>query len=69
MLGRVRTAFKNQAPSEWLFGMMDAGYHYIGREDLERDIYNAIARGGTRGFPDYEQLYFNNILSKRAGVV
>jgi len=69
MLGRLRTAFKNQAPSEWLYGMMDAGYHYIGREDLERDIYNAIARGGTRGFPDYEQLYFNNILSKRAGVV
>ena len=69
MLGRLRDAFRKQAPTEWLYGMMDAGYHYSGRENFERYIYNAIASGRTRSFPDYEKLYLENILSKRTSVV
>ncbi len=63
-LGSLRQRFVNMAPLSWKGAMIDAGYYFIGVNELKQRVSDELRAGRTKEVFDYEQLHMQTIMNK-----
>ena len=64
MLWRLRANFVNNAPKGWKQAMLEAGYRYQGKDDIEDRVFAKVKAGTSLPKRDYKMLYRNMLIGQ-----